>query len=693
MRLTLVVISLCFILQNSLAQQPKNFGSEARMLKKTILENHVQPVSVDNKYSRWVFDRFLDSIDPDRLFLTQDDIKSVEALRDKIDDDLNTMSWVVLPQLTTMVKKSMERYQKSITELGQQPVDFLKADVFDPDTSWAANEIILKKRVAQEFRISLFERLLEQQKKTGAKNEAEFLKQYEKPARELVQRVMGREASRMLQNRNGFDTFIAQEFFKMISAAFDPHTTYFSAEEVQDFMARLSTTDYYFGITVGENERGEIVVTQLMPGGPAWKSGEMHTGDVLQMLRWQGGDAVELWGADISEVNDILDENNHLSMEFTLKRADGTYKTLSLRKEKVESEESVVKSFMLDGARKIGYIALPDFYTDWGSDENSRCATDVAREIINLKKEKIEGLIIDLRFNGGGSLIEAAAMAGIFIDVGPVAVTKDKAGAMVTIKDSNRGIIYEGPLVIMVNGLSASASEILSAALQDHNRAVIVGGRTYGKSTGQNIIPTDPRMTEKLSGKDKLVGGFTKVTTLRLYRITGKTAQLSGVRPDIAFPDVFQALDITESSMPRAFPSDSINKKMYYTPLPALPVKELAEKSRARVEANAKFAAIARYADHLGENKDQEEAFAMSWKNFNSLYQELKSEVSAFEANSSTDQQAFKASKLEASLQRMQIDSYANDINQAYIKNLQKDIFLNEAFHIICDLVSHVTKK
>lgn len=692
MRLVLVVFPLFMIAQNAGAQQNKNFGTEARMLRNTILQNHVQPVSVDNKYSRWVFDQFIDNLDPDRLFFTQEDIRLVGPLREKIDDDLNTMSWIVLPQLTAMVKKSLERYQKSVTELGQQPVDFLKADIFDPDTTWAANEAVLKKRVAQQFRMSLFERLMEQQRKTAAKNEGEFLRQYEKPARELVQRVMSREATRKLQNRNGFDTFVAQEFFKMMCAAFDPHTTYFSAEEVTDFMARLSTSDFYFGFSLTENDKGEIVINQLMPGGPAWKSGEMHTGDVLQMLRWQGGDAIELWGADVGEVNDILDENNHLSMEFTLGRPDGTSKTVALRKEKVESEESVVKSFVLEAEKKVGYIALPDFYTDWGSGENSRCATDVAREIINLKKEKIEGLIIDLRFNGGGSLMEATAMAGIFIDVGPVGVIKDKAGTLVTIKDSNRGIIYDGPLVIMVNGMSASASEVLSAALQDHNRAVIVGGRTYGKATGQNIIPTDSRVAARQSAPDKLAGGFTKVTTQRLYRITGKTAQLIGVKPDIVLPDVFQGLGITEASMPRAFPSDSINKKMYYTPLPPLPIKELSEMSRTRVNANPKFAAITRYADRIGNTSEHEESFAMSWKNFNSLYQELKSEVSAFEASSSTDQIAFKASKLESSLHRMQIDSYANEINQAYIKNLQKDIFLNEAFHIICDLVSHVTK-
>jgi carboxyl-terminal processing protease len=692
MRLVLFVFPFCFIVQAISAQQPKNFSTEARMLKKTILENHVQPVSVDNKYSRWVFDQFINNIDPDRLFFTQEDIRSVETLRDKIDDDLNTASWVVLPQLTTMIKKSLERYQKGITELGQQPIDFTKADVFDPDTSWSANEAALKKRLAQEFRISVFERLVDQQRKTAARNEAEFLKQYEKPARELVQRVMSREAGRMLQSRNGFDVFVAQEFFKMMSAAFDPHTTYFSAEEVQDFMARLSTSDYFFGISVGENEKGELIITQLMPGGPAWKSGEIHTGDVLQMIRWQGGDPIELWGADISEVNDIMDENNHLSMEFTLKRPDGTYKTVVLRKEKVESEESVVKSFLLDGAKRIGYIALPDFYTDWGNKENSRCATDVAREIINLKKEKIEGLIIDLRFNGGGSLTEASAMAGIFIDVGPVAVLKDKAGTMVTIKDSNRGIIYEGPLVLMINGMSASASEILSAALQDHNRAVIVGGRTYGKSTAQRIIPTETRAATR-PATDKLAAGFTKVTIEKVYRITGKTAQLNGVTPDISLPDVFKGLGINEASMPRALPSDSINKKMYYTPLPALPLKELAEKSRARVSSNPKFASIERYSEHLAAGKEQEKPFGMSWKNFNSLYQDLKSEVSVFEASSTTEQEAFKASKLDATLQRMQIDSYANEVNQAYIKNLQKDIFLNEAFHIICDLVSYVTKK
>jgi carboxyl-terminal processing protease len=460
-------------------------------------------------------------------------------------------------------------------------------------------------------------------------------------------------------------------------------------------VSSLSTEGYYFGVTFGENDRGEVSVTQLMPGGPAWKLGEVHPGDILQILQWEGQEAIDLWGFSLNEVNDILAETNHATIAMTLRKADGTYKTVSLRKEKVEAEETQVKSFLLDGTRKVGYISLPDFYTNWDDQEGSQCARDVAREVMKLKKENIEGLILDLRFNGGGSMDEAVAMAGIFIDAGPVGVVKGRTGEMRTVKDVNRGTVYDGPLVLMVNGLSASASEFLAAALQDYRRAVVVGGRTYGKATAQTLSPVDPKIapTAMADFSKAPAQSYSSITLEKMYRITGKTAQQSGVVPDIILHDALEALPIREADLPRAFPSDSIQKKMYYQPLPALPLKTLQDLSASRVKGLPQFTALQAYGQQIAALEHRHDKVSLVWADFKKQYDVELAMVAGVEKNSNATANAFKASRLHAVEQRMQMDAYTDEFNRSWIKNLQDDIFVNEAFLIICDYIPNVIKK
>ena len=260
------------------------------------------------------------------------------------------------------------------------------------------------------------------------------------------------------------------------------------------------------------------------------------------------------------------------------RKKDGTTRIVLLRKEKIENEENIVKGFVLKGEKKIGYILLPAFYTEWENESGSSCANDVAKEIVKLKKENIDGLILDVRYNGGGSLGEAMEMIGIFVDEGPLMGQKQKAEKVIYLKDPNRGTIYNGPMALMVNGQSASASEILAASLQDYNRALIVGSNTYGKATMQQMMLLDTmtnRPTQIGNAKD-----IVKITTGKLYRLSGETAQMNGVSPDIVLPDAFDGLDYREKFSSFALPADKVAKNAYYKPLAALPVNELPEKVR-----------------------------------------------------------------------------------------------------------------
>jgi carboxyl-terminal processing protease len=686
-----------FSIYGSAQTPPKNFAAEARLLKRTLVENHFRPRAIDNEYSAWVFDNTMDDLDPDGIYFTQEDINSLLGYREKIDEELNGTGWTFLPQLTQLYSKCLRRYRAGINDVSTQPIDFFRPAFLVEDSTWSENTNELRTQWALMFRYNLQQRLADLATRTGTKAEKDFLLKNEKAARQQVTKVMLREADRILENADGLDAYVASTLLESMAAAFDPHTSYFTAKQMQRFIASLSTQGYFFGFTIDENENGEVVVSQLMPGGPAWNSGEMHKGDAIQSIRWEGKEQEDLWGVDRDDVNDMLDETDNSKIALTLRAPDGTTRDVQLRKEKVTSEENVVRSFVLGGEKKIGFISLPDFYTDWDDADGSKCASDVAREIVKLKREKIEGLILDVRFNGGGSMAEAVAMTGIFIDAGPVGVLARKNGEMVTVKDINRGTIYDGPMVVMVNSLSASASEFLAAALQDYNRAIVVGSRTYGKATAQTVLSSDPTLNmddKKLVEKLKTVNsGFAKVTVEKLYRVTGKTAQGRGVIPDVQLPDVLQGLPIRESELPLSFAADSIQKKVYYQPLRPLPRAELLEKSKRRTDVQSQFISMQKLATTLADYGRGPDSVALRWPDFqikNGKQIQLTREISA---GLKASTKVFTATVLKEEELRGQSDTYFQEFNTSWIKNLEGDIFVNETFLITCDLISHVTKK
>jgi carboxyl-terminal processing protease len=699
--LTLVfsLFAICCVTHSSLGQTSAKFSAEARMLKKTLVEKHIQPRPMDDNYSAWVFDNTIDDLDPDRVYFTKEDLNSLLVYRRKIDEELNGAGWLFLTQLTQLYQKCLQRYSSGIKEVGVQPIDFFSQSFLKEDSSWCNDMRALRTHWQQLFRFQLQKRLANLASRTGVKVEKEFLIKNESAARQQVSRVLSRDAERILYHANGFEAYVASVFFQSMSAGFDPHTSYFTTNQMQSFISSLSTEGFLFGFTIEENESGEVIISHLMPGGPAWNSGEMHKGDVLQAIRWDGKEQQDLWGVDSEEVNDILGEPDLFKIELTLKKADGTVNTVHLRKEKVTAEENAVKSFVLDGQKKIGFISLPDFYSNWGDVDGAKCASDVAREIVKLKRENIEGLILDVRFNGGGSMAEAVAMAGIFIDAGPVGVMKNRDKEPFTLKDINRGTIYDGPLVIMVNSLSASASEFLAAALQDYNRALIVGARTYGKATAQQIMPADPTLNlEEKKSKPRLddiisAAGFVKVTTEKLYRITGKTAQQTGVIPDIELPDALQELPISENVLPLSFAPDSIQKKVYYEPLALLPRSELLEKSKHRIGEQPQFKSLRNLGIRFMDYKFNSDSVALKWPDFQKNSEAYTKLVKEIAGEMKTSGKVFKAALLKDGQFTMQSDSYANDFNNTWRKNLEEDLFVNETFLITCDLISYVTKK
>jgi carboxyl-terminal processing protease len=387
-----------------------------------------------------------------------------------------------------------------------------------------------------------------------------------------------------------------------VASCYDPHTEFFSPGKKDEFQGELGDKQLQFGFTLGEG-KDATEITRLKPGSPAYKSGLIHEGDQILALQWDNNEEIDVSDATTDEVNVFISGEHGKSLTLTLKKSDGTTRKVTLQREKaaLDDDNSKVRSFILKGNHRVGFISLPAFYTDWNGEEggNNGCADDVAKEIIKLKKENIEGLILDLRYNGGGSMLEAIALAGIFIDAGPVGMTRDKEGKIYTMKDVNRGSVYDGPLILLINGFTASASEMLAGTLQDYHRALIVGSPSFGKATAQVVLPLDTLFDEKHMDRMKTADNFIKITVDRLFRVNGTSAQQIGVIPDIFLPDYTETQTEREKSLPCSLANTTIESNKYYRPYPPISLDPLKSFSKAFTDTSRLFISFNSYLDLL----------------------------------------------------------------------------------------------
>jgi carboxyl-terminal processing protease len=516
--------------------------------------------------------------------------------------------------------------------------------------------------------------------------------------REIVLKSSLRKIRRPMTYPSGYEAYVTEQFANAICRAYDPHSDYFTRSAKENFEGEVNGDSYIFGFDLDENENEEVVISHILPGSPAWRSGELNKGDVIISLRWAGQDEMDLEGADAEDILALFDDQNHKDIQLGVRKADGTKKLVWLEKQKLEVEENFVRSYVLDaGDMKVGYIVLPGFYEESESKNGKNCANDVAREVVKLKKENISSLILDMRNNGGGSMIEAMELAGIFIDEGTLAFAKYNTGKPMGIRDPNRGTIYDGPMVVMVNKASASASEMVADALQDYNRALIVGSPTYGKATMQVILPLDTNVDmEKYSDAIMNKGTeFVKVTLGRFYRVTGGTHQLRGVQPDIYLPDLTEYAGYGESYNRYALKPDSVKRATYFKPLPALPVADLSAQSGERIKSSEAFKVIRRYGDFVTKaNKASKEAIPLEYNEYMNFSKQYRKDAAALSKEYEKIYQpgVYKARHLAADADRVKMEHNKADEIKTAIENIDKDIYIQECFSIITNYLKPTKK-
>ena len=685
--------AIILLLSSIIFCQTNPVQQKAIVLKRMIEKKHYSPRLTDDNYSADVFKSILQEADPRRLLFTNAEYQDLYLFKYKLDDEINGKGWGFLDKFSFLYKNTLNRADSIINLIFKKPFDYNQPEILTQgrtvDTFNFSKDIpSLINRWSRYLKYQLLDDVYDKVnsdsiKKTSLK---EGLTLFETKAKEKVRKTELKGLKKILDHPAGYASVVTELYLNAIATSFDPHTNYFSPQGKEQFQAELSTEGYFFGIVLEENANGQVAVKQLTPGGSAWKSGQINKGDELLSLLWEGKEIQDMEGASVEEAYEILDQSNHERLLFRFKKADGTTSNILLQKEKSDNEENIVKGFVLKGEKKIGYILLPGFYTEWENEKGSSCANDVAREILKLKKENIEGLILDVRYNGGGSIGEAMEMIGIFIEEGPLTVVKEKSGKLITLKDPNRGTIYDGSMILMVNGQSASASEMLAASLQDYNRAIIVGSHTYGKATMQEMLLMDTSFTRQINGDEK--GDITKITTGKLYRLNGKTAQLHGVTPDIPLPDAFDGLEIGEKFANNPLPADTVKRNNYYKPLPYLPVNKLAANSVVRITSHPDFQIIRKI---IAEQQKIMQSASITIPLKAELFekwvkeQELNLEVMK---GAGKNGDKFTAENHAADKRLIQGNEYGKEINNLWLKHLPADIYIQEAFLVLIDLIN-----
>src|SRR5579859_3107772 len=597
---------------------------------------HYSPKPIDDKFSEEVFHKYLKEVDGEKDVFLQSDVDNLGGrYSTKIDDEiLGSTTIQFVPAVTEVYRKRLAETEAIYKEVLSKPFDFTKDEDFNQnyeELKFPVNDADRKEAWRKRLKYLTLERyaeLLDQQE--ANKNKPGFVvrsnEELEKDARARSMKVMDRIYERLKVKETDDDRF--NMFVQCIVQSMDPHTDYFPPVEKRYFDEQMS--GHFFGIGASlVYEDGNIKIGSLVTGSPAWKSGQVGVGDIIQKVAQGSQEPVDMAGYFTEDAIKIIRGTKGTEVRLWLKKPDGTVKVVSLiRDEIVQDELTFARSAIVNSPKgKIGYIYLPEFYADFDNPKGSRCSIDVAKEIFKLKEQKVDGIVLDLRDNGGGSLYDVVQMAGYFVEQGPIVQVRDRDGKPSIIPDHDKSVLYDGPFAVMVNELSASASEIFAAAIQDYHRGVIIGSTsTYGKGTVQRPYGLDKTLGF-MDANSEL--GTLKLTLQKFYRINGGSTQLRGVASDIVlpdiYPDIYEYSKIQEKYNPDALPWDEI-PKVDYTPWKyAYDVNTIRAMSAERLKSNNSFSLIRQDEEWLSSIQDK--VYPLNLKKYQDEQKKVKETV------------------------------------------------------------------
>ena len=697
------------------------------LLTFVIEKGHYNPAKIDDTFSKGVYKDYLNALDPSKRFFLQSDIDEFAKYETQIDDEIINKDLTFFELTYSRLMKRMEETKEYYKIALDKPFDYKKMESINTDYEklpFAKDVNDLKERWRLQVKLSTLSSLVEKQKleedlvkdknKTTEEKlkdfrdaqgenltpeaEKKFLSDIEKKKNKTpktFEQLEKETRESTLNSLNDNFSFIKdldrEDWFSIyvnaIASRFDPHTSYFGPSEKEKF--DVSMSGKLEGIGARLQKKNDFTeITELISGGPAWRGKQLESGDIVLKVAQADGEPVDVVGMRLDDVVKKIKGPKGTQVRLTVKKTDGTIKVISIIRDEVEIEETYVKSSVVEkDGFKYGIIYLPKFYIDF-EDQNSRDAgKDVAQEVERLKAEGVQGIVMDVRDNGGGSLKTVVDIAGLFIDQGPIVQIKSAAGKKEVLYDRDAKVEWDGPLVVMINEFSASASEILAAAIQDYKRGVIIGSKqSYGKGTVQNVID----LNQFVRGSTYGDLGALKTTTSKFYRINGGSTQLEGVKSDVAIPDRYAYLKMGEKDIDNAMPWDKIDAADYKVWDKQNNFDLAIAKSKERMSNNTQLNLIDDNAKWLDE-RNKENVYSLNIDKFKAEQKALDDKNKKYKPIVDY-KNAFQFNSLPYEVAQMKADPVLKEKRERWHESLSKDIYIEEAIHILNDLQAENNK-
>lgn len=659
-----------------------------RLITYLLDQGHFAPQEINDDFSERVFDDYINQLDPFKRYFYASDIKEFEAYKTQLDDQLKAYD-VSFFDLT--YKRLIERIEESKGIYGkilEKPFNYSKDEEFDSnyeDLKYAKNKRELKERWRQQLKFSTianYDEALENNRIMAEDDaDVELLseKDLEIDARETTKESLT-ELFTYIQERQRKDWFGV--YINAVVREFDPHTFYFTPEDKDRFDTDMSGKFEGIGARL-QRKLDVISISELISGGPAWRQNELEPGDqILKVRQEDEKEGINIVGMRIEDAVKYIKGPKGTAVTLTVKKVDGTIRDIEIERDEVVLEETYAKSStVIKDGKKYGLINLPSFYDNFDRENRISSAIDVKREIERLKKDGIEGVILDLRDNRGGSLGAVVDMAGLFIEEGPIVQVKSTTEPKRVLSDTDKSIVWDGPLVIMVNELSASASEILAAAMQDYKRAVIIGSeQTFGKGTVQNVVDLN-RMVRNNSNGDL---GAIKFTTDKYYRIDGGSTQLKGVESDIVVPDRYKYIGIGERTQDNPLAWDKIDSADYTVWENYFDYDTAIKKSQERIENNQQLKLIDENAKWINDIRDNE-TFSLNYEAYKTRLEQNEEQAKRFDQIRDYKTN-LTFNSLPYELKLIEKDSILEEKRKRWHTSLAKDVYIEEALNVLNDL-------
>lgn len=656
------------------------------LLSFVLEKGHFSPIQLNDDFSKKAYASYIQSLDPTKRYFIESDINEFKKYENSIDDMIRSkdLSFFDLTYKRLMLR--MNESKAIYSEILSKPLNLNDDETINVDYEklpFATSKADLAARWRKQLEFAVLSDITDKEEIQDAETDAakKVVKSFE-----TLEATARKTTESNLNNNFSFIGELTREdwfsiYLNAIVTQYDPHTYYFSPEDKEKFDVSMSGKFEGIGARLQKKNEG-IEVSELISGGPAWRGKLLEQGDVIIKVGQGNEEPIDISGMRLDDVIKKIKGPKGTLVKLTVKKVDGTVKVVPIVRDEVETEETFAKSTVVNKDGKLyGVIYLPKFYQSFENKSQRDAFKDVAQEIERLKELNVQGIVMDLRDNGGGSLETVVKMTGLFIDKGPIVQVKPANGKAQVLPDTDAKVQWDGPLVVMINNYSASASEIFAAAIQDYKRGIIIGSKqSYGKGTVQNVF----ELNEFVRGNQYGDLGALKTTTQKFYRINGGSTQLEGVKSDIVMPDRFSFMETGEKDEKSALPWDKIEPAIY-TPL-NVSFDKVISNSKHRIAVNENFNLISENAKWIN-NRKEDNTISLNYASYKKELADIEEQTKKFKSIEKFKNNLTFTS-LPYELELMTKDELLKEKRDRWHAELIKDVYMTETLNVLTDLTS-----